>query len=172
MAIVVALLIWPADADGEFGPEIVVGRVADFPVGEVVTFRYSTEGELLQRPDVRTSPNTRTIFHVVQVTPGEFLALYAKDPHLGCMVPWLPEYEVAGETGWFLNPCHGERYNIRGERVFGPAPRGLDRFSVTLRGELVVVDLSDLQEGPRTPPPEGLKGEATPAPTATATAGR
>ena len=122
-------MIWPAHSDGEFGPEIVVGRIGDFSVGEVVTFRYSTEGELLQRPDVVTSPNTRTIFHVVQVTPGEFLALYAKDPHLGCMVPWRPDFEWDGQLGWFRNPCHGETYNRRGERVFGPSPRDLDRFA-------------------------------------------
>lgn len=146
-AAIALLVVWPTGGDGEFGPEIDVGRVADFPVGEVITFRYSTDGELFQRPDVLTSPNTRTIFHVVQFAPGEFVALYAKDPRLGCMVPWLPDYEVAGETGWFLNPCHGERYNIRGERVAGPSPRDLDRFTVEIVDARVFVDLRELHEG-------------------------
>ena len=148
VAIVVLLLIWPTDADGEFGPELNVGAVQDFPIAEVVTFRYSTDGELDQRTGVVFSPGTRTVFHVVQVTPGEFLALHAKDPHLGCMVPWQPDFEYDGQLGWFHNGCHGETYNIRGEPVFGPTPRGLDRFAVTVRGDRLLVDLGELTEGP------------------------
>jgi hypothetical protein len=33
---------------------------------------------------------------LVRLESGEFLALYRKDPHLGCTVPFRPEFEFMG----------------------------------------------------------------------------
>jgi len=62
---------------------------------------------------------------------GGILALYQKCVHLGCTVPWRPDFEFLGSKGWFRCPCHGSTYTIGGGRVFGPAPRSLDTFLVT-----------------------------------------
>ncbi|MGH2720056.1 MAG: ubiquinol-cytochrome c reductase iron-sulfur subunit [Actinomycetota bacterium] len=82
-------------------------------------------------------------------------ALYRKCPHLGCSVPWC------APSKWFECPCHGSKYSYNGEYRDGPAPRGLDRFRVEIRGGKCVVDTSTVLEGPprgtRTsqPAPEG-----------------
>ena len=63
---------------------------------------------------------------------GSIIALYHKCPHLGCTVPWRPDFSREDprnlETygGWFLCPCHGSTYSDAGVRVFGPAPRSMD----------------------------------------------
>jgi mono/diheme cytochrome c family protein len=52
---------------------------------------------------------------------------------------------------WFECPCHGSRYDRIGTKVleFGPAPRGLDRFAVSVDGGgVLTVDTSKLTLGP------------------------
>ncbi len=69
--------------------------------------------------------------------PG-FLALWWKCPHLGCTVPWKETFSFADPTtgqekrGWFRCPCHGSTYDDAGVRVFGPAPRSMDRMELTI----------------------------------------
>jgi cytochrome b6-f complex iron-sulfur subunit len=69
--------------------------------------------------------------------PG-FLALYWKCPHLGCTVPWRPDFTFPdpatgqNKLGWFRCPCHGSTYNDAGVRVYGPAPRSMDHFDLTI----------------------------------------
>jgi Rieske Fe-S protein len=46
--------------------------------------------------------------------------------HLGCPVRWLVNTEGHGE---FLCPCHGGIYDINGEWVGGPPPRGMYRYT-------------------------------------------
>ena len=71
---------------------------------------------------------------------GGVMALYWKCPHLGCTVPWRPEFAGAavnfpGIQGWFRCPCHGSTYSRAGIRVFGPAPRPMDTMAVTLNAD-------------------------------------
>lgn len=66
---------------------------------------------------------------------GGLLAIYQKCPHLGCTVPWRPEFVYEGERGWFRCPCHGSTYTKAGIRVFGPAPRPMDLFPLTVSGD-------------------------------------
>ena len=74
-------------------------------------------------------------------SPGGVLAIYQKCTHLGCTVPWRPDFQFEGTTGWFRCPCHGSTYT-KGAAilVFGPAPRPLDLFEVRANedGGLVV----------------------------------
>jgi Rieske Fe-S protein len=49
--------------------------------------------------------------------------------HLGCPVRWL----VREGEGEFLCPCHGGIYNINGEYVAGPPPRGMDSYDFEVR---------------------------------------
>ena len=69
-------------------------------------------------------------------------ALYRKCVHLGCSVPHC------GTSMLFECPCHGSKYRLTGEYYGGPAPRGLDRFPITLDGDKVMVDTGSVQEGP------------------------
>ncbi len=74
-------------------------------------------------------------------SPGGLLAIYQKCTHLGCTVPWRPDFQFEGATGWFRCPCHGSTYT-RGAAilVFGPAPRPLDTMAIEVKenGDLVV----------------------------------
>ena len=70
------------------------------------------------------------------------VALYQKCVHLGCRVPWCKSAQ------WFECPCHGSRYNRVGEKTGGPAPRGLDRFNVSVDGGQIVVDTAQVVQGP------------------------
>lgn len=53
-------------------------------------------------------------------------ALSSVCPHLGCAVGWDQG------AGNFLCPCHDSRFAVGGDRISGPAERGLDPLPVTL----------------------------------------
>jgi cytochrome b6-f complex iron-sulfur subunit len=75
-------------------------------------------------------------FHISNTEAG-LLALYGVCTHLGCLPKWV------GSNNRFECPCHGSKYNIDGTWIEGPAPRGLDRFMVTITygdGEIVSTD--------------------------------
>jgi cytochrome b6-f complex iron-sulfur subunit len=61
---------------------------------------------------------------------GGLLALYQKCTHLGCAVPWRPDYEFSGVTGWFSCPCHTAIYTKAGLLAFGLALRSMDTFAI------------------------------------------
>ncbi len=96
----------------------VVGRVDDLPVGSV-----------LDLPK-------RKLF-VVRSREG-FYAMSSVCTHLGCMVRHRKERH-ASEA--FFCPCHGSRFDIRGEVVGGPAPRPLDRVLLEIDGGKLVADV-------------------------------
>jgi Rieske Fe-S protein len=90
---------------------------------------------------------------------GAYLALARKCPHLGCTVPYNPTFPfkdpATGETvtGWFRCPCHGSTYSDSGRRVFGPAPRSMDGFGLTVAADgTITVDLSAGYQGATTLP--------------------
>ncbi len=67
---------------------------------------------------------------------GHLFALSQKCPHLGCRVPFCDS------SGRFECPCHGSVFDIGGEWIKGPSPRGMDQFEISLDGDNVVVDSS------------------------------
>ncbi len=70
------------------------------------------------------------------------VALYQKCPHLGCRVP------NCVSSQWFECPCHGSQYNQVGEKRGGPAPRGMDRFAVTVNDGVLTVNTGAIIQGP------------------------
>lgn len=107
---------------GAFGGVVEAGTAEQFPDG---TVRYFLSGR----------------FYVTSYQ-GALVALYQKCPHLGCRVPFCDSSKL------FECPCHGSAFNIKGEYIQGPAPRGMDRFPVRIEGERVLVDTSSVIEGP------------------------
>ena len=83
-------------------------------------------------------------------------ALYQRCPHLGCKPnPCLKNF-------WFECPCHGSRYDRLGIKVqgaqYGPAPRGMDRFSISVDANgVLTIDTSKITLGPL-PVPVGQPG--------------
>ena len=80
-------------------------------------------------------------------TPGGLLALWTKCPHLGCTIPWKPDFTFGDTKGWFRCPCHGSTYTKEGGvLVFGPAPRPMDVFPLTVEDDRSII----VQTGPGT----------------------
>lgn len=131
--------LYPRDITG-FGAVISIGLATDYPPGSKTEV---SEGK----------------FWLVNLTeeqggPG-FLALYWMCPHLGCTVPWRENFNFtdpeSGRTrsGWFNCPCHGSTYTDAGVRVFGPAPRSLDRMELSIDPETgrISVDTGSITNG-------------------------
>jgi cytochrome b6-f complex iron-sulfur subunit len=74
-------------------------------------------------------------------------ALYQRCPHLGCKPnPCLKNF-------WMECPCHGSRYDRLGIKAdgaqYGPAPRSMDRFSISVSGDgILSVDTGKITLGP------------------------
>jgi cytochrome b6-f complex iron-sulfur subunit len=74
-------------------------------------------------------------------------AMSQRCPHLGCRPnPCIEDF-------WFRCPCHQSRYDRLGIKaageVFGPAPRGLDRYAIEVDDSGVLfVDTSRITLGP------------------------
>ena len=99
----------------------------------------------ISSPTRRKSPRRPRAVYSGALLPGMeagVVALYQKCVHLGCRVPWCSSAQ------WFECPCHGSKYNRVGEKKGGPAPRGLDRFVVSIDGGQVVVDTRAVIHGP------------------------
>lgn len=124
-----------------------LGNVSKFPVGSktLITIAEGRTGhEATLRPatpqldDGGSSAEYRNVaIWLVRLEHG-FLALSAKCTHLGAFVPWqanfkLPDPRTGEERGgWFRCPAHGATFNDDGVRVYGPAPRSLDRHDVRI----------------------------------------
>ncbi|MBN1965175.1 MAG: Rieske 2Fe-2S domain-containing protein [Anaerolineae bacterium] len=124
-------LIWyllPRFRAGEFG--------GDFPLS----------GTALPIAGAPPQDNPQGRFWLSHTDEGQVMALYKVCTHLGCLFKWVPT------NNRFECPCHGSKFMANGLYIEGPAPRGLDRFEVTVvlnnGTELVsdangIVDLAD-----------------------------
>lgn len=157
LLVVVAVLGITSCADENIAARVHVGRMQDFPVGSVTHLQLATSFEDpdppaigSETPGVVTQPVSAIIspvpIFIVHDASVDLLALYNRDPHLGCRVEWVEARQR------FENPCHGEIYSLTGDCTFGPCPRGLDRFKivVTEEGELYV-DVGEFHTGPTKP---------------------
>jgi cytochrome b6-f complex iron-sulfur subunit len=139
--------LWPPPAAG-FGGKITAGSVSDIkktldgkepaynPQGRFYIATYPTDPATIAKA---------TKIYAVPIVEGMkqgYVALYQKCVHLGCRVPWCPSSQ------WFECPCHGSKYNRVGEKKGGPAPRGLDRFAVSVTSGNIVVDTKTVFQGP------------------------
>lgn len=116
-------LLRPLKASGAAGP-INAGNAGNFGAG---TATYVGAGR----------------FWVANPDGKHLFALSQKCPHLGCRVPFCES------SGRFECPCHGSVFNIGGEWIAGPSPRGMDQFTVSIdaTGNLIV-DTSRRTDGP------------------------
>ena len=91
-------------------------------------------------PDTATYVPAGRLF--VANTGTRVFALSQKCPHLGCRIPFCES------SGHFECPCHGSKYDIGGEWIEGPSPRGMDRYRLSVDGDTLVVDTSKTVNGP------------------------
>jgi len=133
--VVASAFAWPTGSKVDQVGWFNAGSTADFTVNEPVRF-----------PDHR--------FWLVRLESAEFVALLTRSPYQGCTVPWRPDFEFMGKKGWFRDPCHNDTFTIDGSHVFGPAPRGMDRFPVRVEDGAVRVNVRTVILGPGGPPPD------------------
>ncbi len=128
--------VWPAWADGL--PYIYNQANLFFvnvPAAKARVEGNGTPAEPIPDPGSDVDPS-------VPVRDRSVVALYRKCPHLGCQVP-----QLCGQSQWFECLCHGSKYSILGEKRDGPAPRGMDRFEVTVADGAYVIDTSQIVTG-------------------------
>jgi cytochrome b6-f complex iron-sulfur subunit len=138
--------LWPTGASG-FGGKISAGPTAD------INAFIDTNAQPFYVPEARAYivqypkqdlPAAKKVYSPITyagMVEG-YVALYQRCVHLGCRVPWCQSSQ------WFECPCHGSKYNRVGEKKAGPAPRGLDRFAMTVGGGTLTIDTGDIEIGP------------------------
>jgi len=114
-------LLRPLAAAGA-GGKLRIGNASDYQAG---TATYVREGRVW-----------------IANANGELFALSQKCPHLGCRVPFCDS------SGRFECPCHGSVFDIGGEWIKGPSPRGMDQHPLSLDGDTLIVDTSKRTDGP------------------------
>jgi cytochrome b6-f complex iron-sulfur subunit len=145
--------IWPNLAGG-FGGQLTIGTLDEvktqnsaLPIDEGFPAYYA-----FARAFVVLVDPAQQRFVPGEDTTGDGTALnvramYQRCPHLGCKPnPCLKNF-------WMECPCHGSRYDRLGVKAdgaqYGPAPRGMDRFSVTVDGSgALIVDTGKITLGP------------------------
>lgn len=144
----VLAFLWKGSSGG-FGSKITVG-----PVEDVIDQVRANKG-FLYVPQARAwvteypkeaIAKARAVYgaqsSVMAGIESGVIALYQKCPHLGCRVP------ECASSQWFECPCHGSSYNRVGEKKAGPAPRGMDRFGVSVNNGVLVIDTGSVFGGP------------------------
>ncbi len=136
-------------AEGGFGSKINAGKLDDIVAGirSNKGFLYLPEArawvtEYPKESLAKAEAVYSTQAPVFAGMSSGIVALYQKCPHLGCRVP------TCATSQWFECPCHGSQFNRVGEKKGGPAPRGMDRFAVSINNGNVVIDTGAVFGGP------------------------
>ena len=145
--------IWP-NLSGGFGGQLAIGTLDDvknqnstLPIDEGFPAYYSFARSFVMLVDPaqqRFVPGEDT---TGDGTALNVRALYQRCPHLGCKPnPCLKNF-------WLECPCHGSRYDRLGIKAdgaqYGPAPRSMDRFSVSVDGGgVLTIDTGKITLGP------------------------
>lgn len=134
--------LWP-NLKGGFGSLINAGPLADIKaqIQETGQPAYNGTGRFYLVP-YAGSPSGDVDYSAEGVMAEGIMPLYQRCVHLGCRVPFC------NSSKWFECPCHGSKYNEAGEYQLGPAPRGMDRFKITIENGNVLVDTAGLILGP------------------------
>jgi cytochrome b6-f complex iron-sulfur subunit len=139
--------LWPT-ATGGFGQQVTIGKIDDVKAGiaEGSGFFYAPAARTwVTAYPADALPKAAAVYpdSILAGMEQGLVALYQKCPHLGCRVPQCVTSQ------WFECPCHGSQYNQVGEKKAGPAPRGMDRFPLTVGGNGdVTIDTGTIVAGP------------------------
>lgn len=79
-------------------------------------------------PPDSVTPDLANGIYIVHAAEGLY-ALSATCTHLGCLTQWKPD------LGIIACPCHGSKFNRRGIKIDGPAPKPLPWLKVWVNDE-------------------------------------
>jgi Rieske Fe-S protein len=110
-----------------------------YPVGRYLVPPASGEPETASVVAAKAGelkPNSGKVFKfgskpgiVIRTSEGELAAFNAVCTHLDCTV------QFKTDTSQLWCACHNGTYDLSGNVVSGPPPRGLEKFAVNVRGE-------------------------------------
>jgi cytochrome b6-f complex iron-sulfur subunit len=145
--------IWP-NLSGGFGGTLAIGTLDDvknqnsaLPVEEGFPAYYSFARSFVMLVDPAQQRFVPGDDPTGDGTALNVRALYQRCPHLGCKPnPCLKNF-------WLECPCHGSRYDRLGIKAdgaqYGPAPRSMDRFGVSVDGGgVLTIDTGKITLGP------------------------
>ena len=140
--------LWPQIREG-LGAKFRVGTIADVLTAEPRfaqgwPYAYNPARTFLVNVPAAKELALGNDVSLPDPAASDLLALWRKCPHLGCLVPAPCESITRYQCR-----CHQSTYNILGEKMFkGPAERGLDRFTVLIEDDgMIVIDTSQLTQG-------------------------
>jgi cytochrome b6-f complex iron-sulfur subunit len=145
--------VWP-NLSGGFGGVVKIGTLEDIklanaslPIAEGFPAYVSNARAFIVLVDPARQQFVPGEDPIGDGTALNVRGLYQRCPHLGCKPnPCLRNF-------WLECPCHGSRYDRLGIKVagvaYGPAPRGMDRFSASVDGEgVLTLDTGKINLGP------------------------
>ena len=145
--------LWP-NLQNQFGGEIPVGTLDDLkaansalPIAEGFPAYVSTAKAFIALVDPSQQRFIPGEDATGDGTAVNVRAMYQRCPHLGC------KPNPCEKNFWLECPCHGSRYDRLGVKaagaLFGPAPRGMDRFAVRVDADgVLVVNTGKITLGP------------------------
>jgi cytochrome b6-f complex iron-sulfur subunit len=145
--------IWPNLAGG-FGGKITLGKYSDLKTqNNTIPFDQGFPAYYADaRAFVVLVDPAKQEFVPGEDKTGDGTALnvrvmYQRCPHLGC------KPNPCQRNFWMECPCHGSRYDRLGVKAagaqYGPAPRGMDRFAVSVDSAgVLTVDTGKITLGP------------------------
>lgn len=151
LGVAVIGFLWPPNTGASgFGGIVDVGSLADIDdtinSKKIPFYNAAAKTYVVAYPkaDLAKAKKIQNYAAILSGMEAGYVALYQKCVHLGCRVPFCQTSQ------WFECPCHGSKYSRVGEKRGGPAPRGLDRFVLTIAGGRLSVDTSssNIVQGP------------------------
>jgi cytochrome b6-f complex iron-sulfur subunit len=114
----VGQFLWPREKnEAGAGKRSLQIPAAEIPIGDAKFVRF------MNKPTVVIRPNEQ-----------EIVALSAICTHLGCVVKW------DDKKGELTCPCHGGRFDTKGNVLGGPPPTPLPAFTARLQDEYIVIE--------------------------------
>jgi cytochrome b6-f complex iron-sulfur subunit len=145
--------IWPSLSSG-FGADIKIGSLdtvkalnAALPIAEGFPAYFADARAFVALIDPAVQEFLPGTDATGDGTALNVRAMYQRCPHLGCKPnPCLRNF-------YLECPCHGSRYDRLGVKPagaqWGPAPRGMDRFGVSVNAEgVLTIDTGRVTLGP------------------------
>jgi cytochrome b6-f complex iron-sulfur subunit len=143
--------LWP-NLSGGFGGKVTIGTYtqiknanAALPIAEGFPAYYQEARAFVMLVDPSRQEFIPGEDPTGDGTAVNVRALYQRCPHLGC------KPNPCVKSFWLECACHGSRYDRLGIKVkeLGPAPRGMDRFSVIVEADgTLVLDTGKITLGP------------------------
>jgi Rieske Fe-S protein len=86
-----------------------------------------------EKKDGWLTASAKSLIYVKRVKKDEVIAISANCTHLGCIVSWDDEQQI------FKCPCHGGRYNQKGQVISGPPPAPLRRHKTKIENGRILL---------------------------------